>query len=174
VAVNRRAGLAALAEQASQVYADVGPAAAQAWMVAAVDALAHALVDLADDRADFTRHTQVHALRLLGAPHGGDDDGVDRASCAAAATELRRLRHEAQELLVGPGACTTKAGQRATRAMDLLVGALDDLAAVPPGDARAGITRAAAMRGIRSAYRLLQPEGSQPAGDAPRSGTAGH
>jgi hypothetical protein len=58
--------------------------------------------------------------------------------------------------------------------MDLLVGALDDLAAVPPGDARAGITRAAAMRGIRSAYRLLQPEGSQPAGDAPRSGNAGH
>ncbi|MGB7449541.1 MAG: hypothetical protein WA892_10485, partial [Ornithinimicrobium sp.] len=112
--MNRRAGLATLAARLSDVYPDIGPAAAQAWVVAAVDALVHALVDLADGRNHFTQHTEVRALPLLERQHTrAPDPQVDRASCAAAAAEVRQVQHAARPLLSEPGDRMTGAADRA-------------------------------------------------------------
>ncbi|HKJ12585.1 MAG TPA: hypothetical protein VJ976_09410 [Ornithinimicrobium sp.] len=155
--------LAALAEQVCSVYADVGPATAQAWVVAATDALAHALVDLSDGREHFTRDTPVRALPLLCPTPAEPREGrVDRASCAAAAAHLRGVQHQLRPLLAAPGGIPAGARADTARALDLLAGALEELAAEPPASARATAVRAGAMRAIRTAYRLLQPDERAP------------
>ena len=168
---DRAEALATLAEDVSEVYADVGPATAQAWVVAAVDALAHALVDLADGRACFTRHTPVRALPLLeaGSPDAADRH-VDRASCAAAAGRLRRVEYATRRVLGGPGGVPRGAGADTLRALSLVAGALEDLAAEPATRAPTSAVRASALRAVRTAYRLVQPE--RPAAPSP-SGPGG-
>jgi len=154
----------------AEVYADVGPATSQAWVVAAVDALTHALVDLADGREELTRHTPVQALPLVRSDGVQPDNHVDRASCAAAAARVRSIQSAARSLLTGPGGIPDGIAADTARALDLMGEALEDLAGEPAHSARAGAVRASALRVVRSAYRLVQPAGPPPDGTEPAPG----
>ena len=168
--MNRRQGLATLADEVADVYADVGPATAQAWLVAVVDALAHALVDLADGREQLTHHTPVRALPLLrNRSDGQQETHVDRASCAAAAASVRHIQASARPLLTRPGGIPPGVAADTARAIDLLGAALEDLAGEPADSPRANAVRAGAMRAVRSAYRLVQPVGPPPQDPKPTS-----
>ncbi len=151
-----------LADEVAGINADLGSAQADAWLVAAIDAVTHALVDVADDAASLTISTPVHVV-----PAGNDSESpADRASCAAAATALRRAhatllsavasRDHAQPdaTPTSPPGIEDEVGQ----ALDMLANALQDVAS-EPGAERHQAVRAQAHRSVRAAYRLVQPHG---------------
>ncbi len=160
MSANRR--LLLLADEVAGIDADLGSAQADAWLVAAVDALAHALVDVADGAPSLTVSTPVRAL-----PAGHDRDApADRASCAAAATQLRRARAIMVSAVISDpaiypdldGAPQATIAEDVGHALDMLASALQDVASEPGVDRHQAV-RAQAHRSVRSAYRLVQPHG---------------
>ena len=154
--------LLVLADEIAGINADLGSSHADAWLVAAVDGVAHALVDIADSAPSLTVSTPVSAV-----PSGHDNDSTaDRASCAAAATQLRR----AHTILVNTVIChhsshpdladapQERIANDVGHALDMLATALQDVAS-EPGIDRHQAVRAQAHRSVRAAYRLVQPHG---------------
>ena len=113
-----------LAEQVGTVDADLGSATAQAWLVSAVDALAHAVVDLADGKRAATIEVPVLALD----PFAHDEVEADRASCAAAASDLRRIHVALAAALEAPDGVPLGLPADTVRSLSVLAGALQDLA----------------------------------------------
>ncbi len=161
--VSMRHRLLLLADEVAVIDADLGSAHADAWLVAAIDALAHALVDVADDAQTLTISTPVHAVVL-----GHDRDSLaDRASCAAAATQLRRAHATmrsavaARTIVTSDTALTNTAvpsiADDVGRALDMLATALQDVASEPGADRHQAV-RAQAHRSVRAAHRLMQPD----------------
>ncbi len=150
----RQTHLLVIADRISTLDADIGAEAAQATFVATIDALTHSLVDLADGRTSQRASVPIAAHGIVAAA----DDRVaeaDRASCAAAAVELRRVRYRLPAVLghgaeLEPGLATNT-----LRAAALLAEALQELADLSPGDPRSRTVRATAHRAIASAHRLL-------------------
>ncbi|MGC1208167.1 MAG: hypothetical protein WA880_09475 [Ornithinimicrobium sp.] len=144
-----------LAEQVSMVDADLGSATAQAWLVSAIDALGHAIIDLADGKSAATIDVPVLAFDL--SRH--DEGEVDRASCAAGAADLRRAHVSLTCALTQPDGIPPGLASDTVRALSVLAGALQDLAAHPCTADHQRSVRAGAHRSIRAAYRLVQPVG---------------
>ncbi len=147
-----------LADEVAVIDADLGSAHADAWLVAAIDALAHALVDVADDAATVTISTPVQTV-----PPSHDRDSLaDRASCAAAATQLRRAHVTMRSALSArTNSAATTIADDVGHALDMLATALQDVACEPGADRHQAV-RAQAHRSIRAAHRLLQPDGQSP------------
>lgn len=152
-----------LAGEVAVINADLGSAHADAWLVAAIDAVAHALVDVADGAPSLTVSTPVRDV-----PLGAKSDScADRASCAAAATQLRRARRALLSAAAygsaQPTALTTTSAPGITEnvehALDMLATALQDIASEPGVDHHQAV-RAQAHRSVRAAYRLVQPTNS--------------
>ncbi len=152
----QRRQLLLLAERVGTVDADLGSATAQAWLVSAVDALAHAVVDLADGKSAAT--IEVPVLALDPAVH--DEVEADRASCAAAASDLRQGHVALTTALEAPDGIPPGLATDTVRSMSVLASALQDLAAHPSSSDHQRSVRAGAHRSIRTAYRLVQPAGS--------------
>lgn len=142
-----------LADEVSTVDAHLGSQNAQAWLVAALDGIAHALVDVFDGKNTPTRAVPVVAIN--GAARG--EDQADRASCAAAATQLRHSHRLVSSALVQPDGIPPGLASDVISAMALLASALQDIATEPPGAHRQPAVRAGAHRSIRAAYRLTTP-----------------
>lgn len=146
-------GLLLLADQISLIDAEVGSATAQAWLASTVDALAHAVVDLVDGKEAATVDVPVVALDLTG--HGEGEP--DRASCAAAAADLRRAHVTLTSALAQPDGIRSGLAADTVRSLSVLSGALQDLATHPANVEHQRSVRAGAHRSIRAAYRLVQP-----------------
>lgn len=146
VAVGR---LLVLADDLATVHADVGEARTHAWLAAAVDALCHALVDLADGRGSAGRRTPVPQL-----PGGGGE--VDRASCAAAAATMRRVRALTAAAVTGPDGIPGGLAEDTVRALDQLADALQVLAGASDA-AQVSAARPGVHRTLRRCHRMLQP-----------------
>lgn len=138
-----------LADEVSCVHAEVGDVATHNDMAAAIDALAHALVDLADGRAHPSTHTVAPEL-----PGGGEQ--VQPASCAAAAATLRGVQLRAGRLLAGPDGIPPGLAGDTVEALGVLAGALQELAGAG-GSTRLGAVRPTAHRAVRRCHRMLQP-----------------
>lgn len=153
-AMRARNALLMLADEISVIHADLGSVPADAWLVAAIDALTHAVVDVADGAENLTVRTPVQSL-----PKGHNrEDFADRASCAAAATQLRRAQATVRSLATGRTTATTGTIDDIVDALDMLATALQDVASEPGSDRHQSV-RAQAHRSIRGAHRLLQPDG---------------
>jgi hypothetical protein len=141
--------LLVLADELATVHADVGGARTDAWLAAAVDALCHAFVDLADGRDSPSVQSPVPHL-----PGGGGE--VGRPSCAAAAATLRRVRAAAAEVVRGPDGIPPGLAQDTVCALDQLADALQALAGA--GDAaQVAAARPGVHRTLRRCHRMLQP-----------------
>ncbi|MGB3257181.1 MAG: hypothetical protein WBG89_07650 [Ornithinimicrobium sp.] len=152
----RQQRLLLLAEQVGSIDADLGSATAQAWLVSAVDALAHAVVDLADGKQSAT--IEVPVLALDSSSH--EDLEADRASCAAAASQARRAHVALTSALEAPDGIPQGLAADTIRSLSVLAGALQDLATHPSSSDHERSVRAGAHRSLRTAYRLVQPAGS--------------
>ncbi|MGB3764711.1 MAG: hypothetical protein WA966_15985 [Ornithinimicrobium sp.] len=152
----RQERLLLLAEEVGGIDADLGSAVAQAWLVSAVDALAHAIVDLADGKHAAT--IGVPVLALESSSH--EELEADRASCAAAASDVRRAHVALTSALEAPDGIPPGLAADTTRSLSVLAGALQDLATNPSSSEHERSVRAGAHRSIRTAYRLVQPAGA--------------
>lgn len=141
--------LLVLADDLATVHADVGEPRTHAWLAAAVDALCHALVDLADRRATAAVRTPVPHL-----PGGGGE--VDRASCASAAATLRRVRAGTAAAVTGPDGIPAGLADDTVRALDQLADALQVLAGARDA-AEVAAARPGLHRTLRRCHRRLQP-----------------
>ncbi len=141
--------LLVLADDLAEVHADVGEARTHAWLAAAVDALCHALVDLADGRVSPGVRTPVPHL-----PGGGGD--VDRASCAAAAATLRRVRTVTVGTVTAADGVPAGLAEDTVRALDQLADALRVLAGTSDA-AQVAAARPGVHRTMRRCHRMLQP-----------------
>ncbi|MGB3830029.1 MAG: hypothetical protein WA962_14770 [Ornithinimicrobium sp.] len=153
--MNSQQRLLLLADEVASIDADLGSTSAQAWLVAAIEALAHAVVDLADGKGAASVDVPVLALDTV----VRDDDGADRASCAAAAAHLRRARVTLGDALAEPDGIPPGLAADTMSSFSVLAGALQDVATEPAGAQRQRSVRAGAHRSIRAAYRLVQPAG---------------
>ncbi|MGB5953074.1 MAG: hypothetical protein WBG57_11265 [Ornithinimicrobium sp.] len=139
-----------LAEQVAGVDADLGSETSQAWFTAAIDSLAHALVDLSDGRAQATTASAAPTPT-----YPGEKPEYDRASCAAARAELTSVRRALSEALAGEERREQHLGEHIDNCLDLLISALGEIAAHDPHEAN-GRT-ATAHRSLRAAFRVVQP-----------------
>lgn len=141
--------LLVLADEVSSVHAEVGDSATHTYLAAAVDAVAHALVDLADGREHPSTPTTPEDL-----PGGGEQVGA--ASCAAAATALRSVQLRARRLLTGPDGIPPGLAADTVEALGVLAGALQDLAGAGQPQQRQAVLPTA-HRAVRRCHRILQP-----------------
>lgn len=137
-----------LADEVAGVHAEVGAVVTHAYLAAAIDAVAHALVDVADGRSTPSTATVLQDL-----PPGGEEIGS--ASCAAAAAALRRVQLRADHLLTGPDGIPPGLASDTVEALGVLADALQDLAAA--GGERPQAARPTAYRAVRRCHRMLQP-----------------
>lgn len=138
-----------LADEVASVHAEVGDAATHTYLAAAVDAVAHALVDLADGREHPSTPTTPVDL-----PGGGEQVGA--ASCAAAAATLGSVRLRARHLLTRPDGIPPGLAQDTVEALGVLAGALQDLAGAGSQKPLPAV-QPAAHRAVRRCHRMLQP-----------------
>lgn len=138
--------LLVLADEVASVHAEVGTSALHSYLAAAVDAVAHALVDLADGREHPSTPTVPEEL-----PGGGEQVGA--ASCAAAAATLSSVQRRARRVLTGPDGIPPGLAEDTVEALGVLAGALQDLAG--RGGLRA--VQPTAHRAVRRCHRMLQP-----------------
>lgn len=141
--------LLVLADEVGLVHAEVGDAVTHAWLAAAIEALAHALVDLSDGRSAASTRTLPRALPP-------DDTGLGRPSCAAAAATLRTVHTRVSDILTGPDGVPVGLAQDTMRALGVLADALQDLATAAD-EAHLQAVRPTAHRAVRRCHRLLQP-----------------
>lgn len=165
-----RVRLLRLADDVAGEDAELGDPLAQQRLGVVVDALAHALVDAADGRVGPTQALPwpPRSERLRRAPAGASrpTGGDDPASCSALAARLRRLHEALADPVEGADPAHTPLLDRVRRAVDVLAGALQEhvvaLACATSAADRADADRAV-LRGLRTAYLLLQPDGAAPA-----------
>lgn len=171
--MNAKNRLLLLADDVAGIDADLGSSQADAWLAAAIDAVTHALIDVADDAPSPTITTPV--LDFPG--DHGTDSPADRASCAAAATALRRAHASMTSLVASHDqTCLSATGTSdsgithtnmagtgiaddVSTALEMLANALQDVASEPGADRHQAV-RAQAHRNVRAAYRLMQPHGN--------------
>lgn len=167
MSIRARTRLLRLADGVAGEDADLGDPLAQARLTVVVDALAHALVDLADGRTAPTQTVpwppREDALRRPRDPRASEG-GDDPASCVALAARLRTVGVALDEVTGEAGGAQAPGGalpDRVRQAVAALASALQDHAA---GIAAATSTadRAEAdrtiLRGLRTAYELLSPD----------------
>lgn len=145
----RRSRLCLVAEEIGTLHAEVGDVRAHGYLAAALDALAHALVDLSDGLPAPTTVTPVSSLP-------GRSAAVVPSSCAATAAALRRARADVGPALAGAD------GIPDGFAADVL-DVLDDLAETLQWLAGTGadtVVAARLHRDLRRAHRRLQPAGT--------------
>lgn len=171
-----RVRLLRLAQDVAGEDADLGDPLAQHRLTVVVDALAHALVDLADGRTAPTQSLRWPP-RSEGLRRGVVVDGVrsgtdDRASCSALAARLRRVA----AVLDGPWPDPAPTGpllDRVRQAAGVLADCLQDhavaLVTATTAAGRAECDRAV-LRGLGTAYELLQTGPGAPGGDDPAPG----
>lgn len=138
-----------LADEVAGVHAEVGAAATHAYLAAAIDAVAHALVDVADGRSEASTATTPREL-----PPGGEEVGA--ASCAGAGAALRSVQLRAGRLLSGPDGIPAGLASDTVQALGVLADALQDLSTAS-ADGRLPAVRPTAYRAVRRCHRMLQP-----------------
>lgn len=148
----RGSALLVLAQEVAAVHAEVGDDVAHGYLAAAVDALAHALVDLADGASEPSTSTPL-------APLPGRPGAVGALSCSAAAATLHRARGRVLTAVTGsdgipPGLAPAVVGVCADLAEALQRVADPDRG---PEDRRARL-----RRDLLSAHRRLQRGGTVP------------
>ncbi|MGB3187301.1 MAG: hypothetical protein WBB15_15715 [Ornithinimicrobium sp.] len=148
---DQRRLLLLLAEQVARLDADLGNLSAQAWFTAAIDSLAHALVDLSDGRSEATRASATPGTAST--EHA--DPARDRASCAAARAELAAVRWALTDIRLRHDGARCELGEHTESSLDLLIAALGE-AAAPTAHEVSG-PPPSAHRNLRAAFRLLQP-----------------
>ncbi|CAN5368524.1 hypothetical protein BH23ACT6_BH23ACT6_18700 [soil metagenome] len=139
-----------LAAQVATLDADLGSEAAQAWFTAAIDSLAHALVDLSDGR---TQATTAVATPTPASPTGNPER--DRASCAAARAELAAVRLALAEIGAGQDRAGSDLVEHTEDCLQFLIAALSETATALGADPSG--PSPSAHRNLRAAFRILQP-----------------
>lgn len=150
-------GLLQLADRLAGVQADLGDRTLQAWFDTCVDALGHAVVDLADGAASPA--VPAPAPRTEGSVEAGGRG--DAGSCSAAAAELHTLLRALRAVDL-PAAAAPFAGE-VCRAAGAVAHALQryaqDLRGAAPGGS-APADRQRLLRVLRTAVSAVSPSGA--------------